>query len=934
MKHYLTILLLLATAILSAQTGTVEGSLTDKTFNNEPLAFASVFLKGTEKGAQSDFDGNYVIENVPVGTYSLEISYVGYETVVIPNVLIEADKFTRIDAGVGQSAAVLDDVVIKVQTSRERETALLLDQQKATVVKESIGAQEMSKLGISDASTATTKISGVNRTEGSGDIFVRGLGDRYLYTTLNGLPIPSDDIEKKNIDLGLFSTRLIQSVAVSKTTSSNVSADQSSGNIDINTKELSGSELLEIKGSTSVNSNVMESGVFDNFKVSPNQEDVTLGVYVREGNPGSNILGQSWTPGTEDLPVNNSISFSAGKKFGDKLKVLITAGQRSNYEYRNGVFRQFRSNFIDDSIPDAITWKKTVATSGLLNARFKANDKNTLKFNTLVINKVEDNVFEGGRAGTSTIFEETDEMEIAPDGNIFYQFIRDQNTKKTLLSVTQLIGEHEIGEKNTLDWAVGYNFLSADEPNRIRNEVNITSDNFIQLGRTGGFQQRKSIQKIEDVEYNGRISNLLKVYDSETDIFHINFGANYRNKTRDFGSQFVGVEETFTNALNPTSIDDITGIFTQTNFDNNLLDFNTLRPDLYEGKLQSIAGFVDFIGKLGALSVQTGLRIQKDDIDVNFDVGNFPGRLGETTKDYNRLYPSINLKYAINEKHSVRLANSITRTLPEFKEIAPFEYVSPTGQVTRGNPDIDASNNFNYDVKWEFFPSKDQLFSVTGFYKKIEDPINRVQDRGSAGIFSYFNSGEKAEVYGVELEGRVNILGGGEEDDQPKLRVNFNASRMWHEQDLKDVIDEATGTLIRSFKYKGIDKTELQGASDWIVNTSINFDTNTENPLEASLVGNYASDRVFALGAAEIQSSSDTNYNDAIVENGFVTLDLILNKRFGEHWKVGLNAKNLLNPEIKRTQLVRPSTTGIETNETVLSYTRGMQIGLNLNYTF
>ena len=100
------------------------------------------------------------------------------------------------------------------------------------------------------------------------------------------------------------------------------------------------------------------------------------------------------------------------------------------------------------------------------------------------------------------------------------------------------------------------------------------------------------------------------------------------------------------------------------------------------------------------------------------------------------------------------------------------------------------------------------------------------------------------------------------------------------------------------------------------------------------MVGNYASDRVFALGAAEIQSSSDTNYNDAIVENGFVTLDLILNKRFGEHWKVGLNARNLLNPEIKRTQLVRPSTTGIETNETVLSYTRGMQIGLNLNYTF
>ena len=927
MKHYLTTLLLLITAIVTAQTGTIEGSLIDKSFNNEPLAFASAFLKGTEKGAQSDFDGNYIIENIPVGTYSLEISYVGYETVIIPNVVVEADKFTRIDVAVGQSAAVLDDVVIKVQTSRERETALLLKQQKATVVKESIGAQEMSKLGISDASTATTKISGITKTEGSGDIFVRGLGDRYLYTTLNGLPIPSDNIEKKNIDLSLFSTRLIQSISVSKTTSPSVSADQSSGNIDITTKELSGSKMLEIKGSTSINSNVLKSGVFDNFKVSPNQENVTFGIYVREGNPRSNITGQSWTPGTDNLPVNNSISFSAGKKFGEKLKVLLTAGQSSNYEYRNGVFRHFRSNFVDDTIPDAITWKKTVATSGLLNARFKMNNKNTLKFNTLVINKVEDNVFEGGRAGTATIFEETDPTEG------LFQFIRDQNTKKTLLSVTQLIGTHELSEKNILNWAVGYNFLSADEPNRIRNEINF-NENLVQLGHTGGFQQRKSIQKIKDVEYNGRISNLLKIYDSETDIFHVNFGANYRNKTREFGSQFVGVEETFTNAINPTSIDDITAIFNQTNFDNNLLEINSLQADLYEGKLQSVAGFVDFIGKLGGLSIQTGFRFQKDAIDVNFDVGNFPGRLGETNKDYNRLYPSINLKYAINEKHSIRLANSLTRTLPEFKEIAPFEYVSTTGQITRGNPNIEASNNFNYDVKWEFFPTNNQLFSVTGFYKKIEDPINRVQDRGSAGIFSYFNSGNKAEIYGIEVESRVNILNGGEDNDQPKLRVNFNASRMWHEQDLKEIVDEATGTLIRSFRYKGLTKTALQGASDWIANTSINFDTNTENPFQASLVGNFASDKVFALGAAEIQTSSEINYNDAIVENGFVTLDLILNKQLKKHWKVGLSVKNLLDPEIKRTQLIRPSTTGIETEETVLSYTRGIQVGFNLNYSF
>ena len=928
MSKLFTAAMLLFTALTFAQTGTIEGTLTDKEANGEPLPFANVIIKGTTKGTTTDFDGKYIMENVEVGTYTIEFSFVGYETLEIPNVTVEADKFTRIDAALGASAAALDEVFITVQTSRERETALLLEQKEAVAVVESIGAEQMSKLGVSDASGATTKISGVSKTDGTGDVFVRGLGDRYLSTTLNGLPIPSDDIERKNIGLDLFNTRLIQSIGVSKTMSPNLSADQASGNINILSKELSGSSQLSARVGSAINTNVLQGGVFDNYKVSANSNDVTAGIYVKDISTGRAITDQTWSPQTENLPVDNNISFSIGKKLGERLKVLFTAGQNSTYEYRNGVFRQFRSNFIDDSIPDAITWNKEVATSAMLTANFKANDNNDIKLTALVINKVTDQVFEGGRAGTASIFEEADEGEA-------FQFIRDQNLKKTLVSVTQLSGDHDISETNTLSWAGGYNFLSADEPNRIRNEVNFNftdpeDADLVQLGRTGGFQQRKSVQKIEDVEYNGRVADLWKILDTDTRKFNINVGANYRNKTRDFRSRFYGVEETVINAINPESIDQISDIFTQENFDNNLLKLNVQDPDFYDGTLQSVAAFANFSGQLGKFSIAAGLRFQKDDIDVNFDVGNFAGRTGSSNKDYRRLYPSVNLKYDINEKHSIRFANSTTRTLPEFKEIAPFEYVSPQGQITRGNIDIEASTNYNYDLKWEFFPTNDQLISVTGFYKEIEDPINKVQDRGSAGIFSYFNSGDQAEVFGMELETRVNLIAG---DEQPKLRLNLNAARLWHTQDLKDVIDE-NGDLVRSFKYNNRTEADLQGASDWIVNTSLNFETNQEFPLDASLVANYASDRVFALGAAEIQSSSDINFNEEIVENGFVTLDAIINKELNENWTIGLRARNLLNPEIKRTQLVRPSTTGIEREETVLSYTKGVRLGLNINYSF
>ena len=146
--------------------------------------------------------------------------------------------------------------------------------------------------------------------------------------------------------------------------------------------------------------------------------------------------------------------------------------------------------------------------------------------------------------------------------------------------MNQLTGNHQLNKKNELDWAIGYNTVDADEPNRIRNEVNFR-DGFVQLGRTGGFQQRKSAQIINDQEFNGLIKDELTLLDSEEKSLRLSFGANYRNKERDFGSQFLGLEESTLNTLNPTSIDNLSIVFTPENLQNGLLTLNILAPDRY-----------------------------------------------------------------------------------------------------------------------------------------------------------------------------------------------------------------------------------------------------------------------------------------------------------------------------------------------------------------
>ncbi len=935
MKQFLTLTLILVFGLMQAQekNGSIAGKLTDKEMNGEPLPFANVIIKGTSKGTTSDYDGLYLLDNVTPGTYTVTFSFVGYESLEVPNVVVEAGKVTEINTELGSSAAALDEVVISTVARRDSEVALLVEQKNSVEIKESIGAVELAKMGVSDAATATTKLSGVTSSEASGDIFVRGLGDRYLYTTMNGLPIPSDDVERKNIDLGLFPTRVIQNISISKAYSVENSADQASGNIDITSRELRGKDELDLAIQFGVNTNA--AGQFSNFKVSPNQDDVYFGVYDQAIPTEYALNNQSWNPKTDVFPMNRKYSLTAGKEFGN-FRALVTASNATSFEYNKGVFRNYRTNVLEDQFTDVENFKKTDNNTALLDLGYRINDDHRIKATSLFINKVSDEVYEAGRNGNGFVFEETNQAE-----NL-NQFIRDMNTKQTRLWVNQLHGDHNfLNGKNELEWSVGYNIVNADEPNRIRNEVNVGPNDFVQLARTGGFQQRKSRQEIDDKEYNALLIdqiNFIKNEDEEegSKNVYLQLGGNYRNKERNFFSQFFGAEETVFNTVNPPSIDNLSAVFTTENFNNRTLKFNKLSPDRYNGILESYGGFANFNFGNEQWNVNVGARYQQDNLDVAFDVNNYPANLPNfTSQSYNNVYPSINVKFSPNENSNIRLAASKTITLPEFKEVAPFEYVSQTGQITRGNPNLQASNNYNLDLKYEVFPSSGELISLTGFYKKILDPINKVQARGASGVFSYFNASDEANIYGLELETRVDVLEG-DSDNKYNLNLAGNITRMWHSQDLKDVYG-ADGNFIRTFRYNGNDKIGLQGASDWIFNASANFSTESENPFRATLVGAYSSDKIYALGSPDTQNLEqiDVLYNDEIIEKGFVTLDLIMTKNFGDNWEIQFKGQNLLNPEIERYQAIKPLSGNMpEQDQTVRSYTRGAVLTLGVGYSF
>ncbi len=912
MKLLLTALFTIVCANAQQSTGNIVGKLTDQEYNNEPLAFANILIKGTTIGTTSDFDGLYEISGVEPGTYTIVFSYLGYETVEIPNVVVEAGKVTNIDVPMSASQGVaLDEVVVVTVARKDSETALLLDQKRAVEIKESIGAVELSNLGVSDVKSAATKISGVTESEASGDVFVRGLGDRYLTTTFNGLPIPSDDIEKKNIDLGLFPTRVIQNVSISKTYSAATSADQASGNINIASRELSGTGELEVGVSIGANTNAIGEGSDDDFKVSANYEDTSLGFYDTDIDILEQVTDQSWDASTIDSPVNMGINISGGKSFFDnKFKIFATASNSKSHRFRTpGVFLIYDQVTVTDSITDFSQWETEVVNNGMLDLTFQ-NDKNIVKSVTLFVNTLNDVVAEAGRNGFGNLQEET-------IGN-FSDFLRDQNTKQTRLFVTQLIGNHKFGEKNVLDWAVSYNRLNADEPNRIRNVVNFTPETGeVILYENSAFESRKLSQIIDDEEYNGLLKDRFKIIDEDTKNFYVDLGFNYRQKTRDFESTFYGVSNVDDNRPSSNSLDDLDQIFSQSNFDNNLLEISSFQSneagevkDEYSGEYESMAGFAVFNAGFGKWNFNAGLRYQKDEIVVDYDVNNVPGGdVGSVTRDYSNFYPSLNIKYSINDEHALRLAASRSITLPEFKEIAPFRYISPTGQQvfgTVGDNALEASFSNNFDIKWEFFPTRGQLISTSIFYKSIEDPINKVRNRGSDGaLFTFRNTGDKATIFGIEVESKIDLIKPKINDEDgnpvgPELNLVLNASRMWHEQDLLERTTE-DGAIIETFRYGTNIDAPLQGASDWIANSSLNLETSGPNKFVANMSASFASDKIFAMGFARSQEDWDTRYNDAILEKAFVVLNAKVSKEFGENLQVSLSGQNLFNPFIKQT---------------------------------
>ncbi|WP_222981905.1 TonB-dependent receptor [Flagellimonas meishanensis] len=942
MKNSLILLFSLFTILAYGQeNGSIVGKLTDKELNDEPLAFANVLIKGTTSGTTSDFDGLFEISGLEPGSYTVVISFLGYETLEVPNVVIEPGKVTQVSAGLGAASVGLDEVVVTTSARQDSEVALLLAQKQALVIQEAISAEALTLKGIDDAAAAVAQISGISKQQGSSNVYVRGLGDRYQNTTMNGLSLPSNDVNKKNINLDLFSSSIIENVAVSKAYNSTFFGDFSAGNVNIDSKEYTGDGYIEVALGSGINTNA--SG--EDFVRSEGPSN--FGFYNRYDNdPFAIILSHGVDPQEAWSPINISAAIEGGYSFNfnnekSRLSFFGAASFENGYELLEGPARDF-TNVLKFDFPSVREFSYKTATTVLGNVTYRINNENKIKFSSLFVNNSTDAVGFYGIDGDGF-----NRDGITSDDGFF---IQNTQFNQDMIFVNQLTGQHVFNETWDLDWGIGFNKVFSDEPDRKRftienYQLSLDDDpdtNPVFFTNTA-FENQRFFQSIEDDELN----SFIHLGHQLSEKVKLNFGYNGRRKERRFNSIRYGYRIFDRTTIIP-DVNNLNSFFTienssLTGSEDALYEIRNLNPinneigsvnrpgladNTYKGNLDIHAAYVSLDVKLGEkLTVVPGLRAESVSQNIVYDVINLPPDDPGFRDVYENLFlPSLNVRYAINDDSNLRLSFSNTVSFPEFKETAPFVYEGVTQRVG-GNPDlfggkdgtgVNYSDIYNFDIKYEWFLERGEIISLAAFGKLIQDPVNRVIAADATGTQRFFRTGDQAEAFGVELELRKNLVTDAE--DNATLSVGLNAAYTYTNQDLKPIPagPDTNNTFGTSFDRES---DQLEGASPFIMNADINYSPVFKNySPKATLAFSYFSDRIFALGAGSLGN---------IVENAVPILNFVWRNPIGEHFEANFSAKNLLDPDITLTR------EGTGSGDIIIrEYNLGVNVGLTLKYKF
>lgn len=861
MRKLASLLLTLSATTALVQAENIKGTVVDKT-TKEPLIGATIQVAGTTMGTITDFDGKFELPELENKAYTLIISYVSYQT---QEIQVDATKPQSLEVTLSSDDKQLNEVTVVARKNLEGEKALLLERKKASVAVENIGSKEMSVKGISNVEEGVKKITGISIAS-AGQLIVRGLGDRYSTTTLNGLPIASPNPDNKLIPLDLFPTSTVKNITVSKVYEANTFADYSGAHIDISTKESTGGDFFNIGFNMGGQFNTLlqdfytmdrAQSLFKNPGIDSrfiNMEKTDFETAVKNENPFNTTFD---VKKRISLP-NFSGNIAGGKDWevGGQTLSLLASFTASNGEQttRDAFFRTLEAGGSTLDRFNYDSYAQELKLGALANLSYTLRTADHIGYTFFYSRNIVDTYMR--REGID--YED-------------HNLIGNNNTTHIYsLQNHQINGHHEFGKQWELNWSGSYSKTGSNEPDRRQLMFEKDGDK-LKLFKLNRQETMRYFGALNEEEWVGDIRSIYRF----DEMNFLRFGAVYKDKQRDFNSTrfYYNLSK-----LNP----EITDTYITSNFmgydnvQNGTIVINRDQQpkDQYEAGHTIYAAFAETeYYPMDNFLLNIGLRYERSEQWVNYATDG--GQAKRNELNTNDLFPAVNMKYTLDPSNSLRLSVSRTVTRPSFIEMAPFLYQESYGSSQiRGNADLKNGYNYNLDLRYEFFDSNNvnNMIALTGYGKILQDPIERTQTLSGGAAVHSFQNASTGVAAGLEVELRRELT--------RDIRVGVNGSFMYTNVKLP----EDGGAYTNA-------QRALQGASPYLVNADISYTPTIRNekPLTATLLYNLQGPRIHAVGISGLGDEKQLPVH---------TLDFVASYQLNNHFSLKLEVTDLLNQDI------------------------------------
>ena len=880
-------ILLLVLSTMTALAGNIKGTVLDKQ-TKEPLTGATIQITGTAQGVVADIDGNYTL-NVNDGTYTITVRYIGYKDILLNSIKVKAE--TLLNFEMESDAQALGEVSVVAKKNLEGERALQMERQKATLAIENLGAKEMSIKGISNVEEGVKKITGISIAS-AGQLIVRGLGDRYSTTTLNGLPIASPNPDNKLIPLDIFPASTVQNITVSKVYDASAFADYSGAHIDISTKENVGSDFLSINFNAGGKFNTLgkdfyrmdrDGSLFKTPSLDQKLIDMSLTDF-EEYARHNRLFNTSFQVSKKTALPEFGGNIGFGKRFtlgGNEVSVLGSIGVSNDLQTMdNASIRTLEAtgNTLNEFNYDSYSNELKIAALGNLGYSFRTSDH--IGYTFFYARNAIDTYMR--REGV-----DYEDHHLIGSNNVTHIYS---------LQNHQVNGKHYFGKQWDLNWSGSYSKTSSDEPDR-RQVMFIREDDQIKLFKLNRQETMRYFGSLNEDEWVGDLTASYRFGDNNK----LQAGFTYKDKNRDYmGTRFYYN----LNKLNPTITDiyDTDSFLNMENVENGSITIDRKKQpkDSYTAGNSIYAGYIATeYYPVAPLLVNLGVRyeISKQWVDYYTD----GGKAERSELNKNDLFPSLNMKYQMNEKNSLRFAFSRTVTRPSFIEMAPFLYQESYGSAQiRGNADLQNGYNYNIDLRYELFEKNGDMLSITAYYKHLKAPIERVQTLSGGSAVHSFRNADNGMATGVEIEFRKEIV--------KDLRFGVNGSYMYTNVKLPE-----GGAYTNS-------QRALQGASPYLANADLTYSPafSNDRQLSVALLYNLQGPRIHSVGISGLGD---------IKQQPVHTLNFTGSYRFNRRFAVKLQVNDLLNQDILFKQEV--PTTGDKVEVERFRKGTGFEVGFS-----